>query len=192
VLSLFERFTTDLRSVIVGAKHHAVAAARDQITLWDLAAALAVPRGNTADLWTVAGNHAPTPDAAAPPSEPDSEPDFDVAAREALEESLRVALRQHAPHVGTEHLLAALVGGGAPDVVAWLAERGATASSVDDLLARLGTGPGVEVLTTEPTPAEDRRWQRAAGRPRQKFPFTTVIVLVLAVAVLFVLCVWGP
>ncbi|GAB3851759.1 hypothetical protein ACFPIJ_53460 [Dactylosporangium cerinum] len=191
---MFERFTTDLRSVIVGAKQHAAAAAHGQVTLSDLAAALAVPRGNTADLWTVTSfpvSDAPDP-ASGPSSEPSSESDFDAGVREVLEESLRVALRQRAPHVGTEHLLAALVSSGAPDVAAWLDERGATASAADDLLARLAGGPGVEVLTAKPTPAEERRWQRATGARRSTSPFLTAIIVVVVIAVLFVLCVWGP
>lgn len=176
--------TTDARSVMVGTRHHAAAAKRDQMTPRDLAAALVVPTGNTAQLWD-----AP---AAEPPS-PARGPDlrFDGAARAVLERSAQVAAEQRAEHVGTEHVLAALVRTGPPDVVTWLAERGGTGETVDALLARLDGGLGVERLPDGPAPADQRAWDRAVAR-RGRFPYVTVIVSVLVAVALFVLCVWGP
>jgi hypothetical protein len=96
--------------------------------------------------------------------------------------------------VGTEHLLAALVRTGPADVVAWLADRGATAEAVDALLARLDGGPGVERLAAEPTPAQQRAWRRMTAKARdgQRFPLVTTLVVIAIAAALFVLCVWGP
>ncbi|MEV4508167.1 hypothetical protein AB0K00_04325 [Dactylosporangium sp. NPDC049525] len=174
--------TTDARSVILGTRHQAAAAKRGQMTASDLAAALAVPTGNTAALWT-----APTAEPPSPGSAPHLR--FDRTVRTVLDQAARVALAQRAEHIGTEHVLAALVRTGPPDVVAWLAERGADAGAVDDLLTRLGADPGVERLPAEPSPEEQRSWERARAAG---FPYVTVAVSIVIAVALFVLCVWGP
>jgi ATP-dependent Clp protease ATP-binding subunit ClpA len=206
---VFERMTTDARAVIARLPRLALAADRRQISLWDLAAALSAPSGNTAALW-----HAP---AAEPPpaAEPQPAADcrtagavpnasvsgaapglrFDREARAVLKQALLVALQERAQHIGTEHLLAALVRTGPPDVVAWLAARNATAETVDALLARLRGEPGVERLPAKLSRADRWNWRRATawvhgGQPIPH-PLVTVAV-VLIVIVVFVLCVWGP
>jgi hypothetical protein len=227
---VFDRATTDLRSVLVRGKRHAAAAGRD-VGVRDLAAAVTVPTGNTAELWDGPDARPPTgtaalwgePDAQAPAGDPDAQPPtgtdgtttdaaalsgepggqaptgtdgpdrkFDRGARKVVEQTLQIAVRHRAPHIGTEHLVAALVHHGPPEVVAELAERGATAEAVDDLLARLDGGPGVEHLEAEPTPAEERKWRRFTGQQRKGFPYGTVLVVIAVAVALFVLCVWGP
>ncbi|WP_327010838.1 hypothetical protein OHA72_28390 [Dactylosporangium sp. NBC_01737] len=174
--------TTDARSVILATRHQAAAAKRDRMTPSDLAAALAVPTGNTAGVWA-----APAAEPAAAVSAPRLR--FDGALRRVLKQAAQAARAARAQQIGTEHLLAALVRTGPPGVVTWLAERGATTEAVDELLARLGTGRGVERLPDEPSPEDQRGWERAMTGG---FPYVTVIVSVVVAVVLFVLCVWGP
>ncbi|WP_123827011.1 Clp protease N-terminal domain-containing protein [Micromonospora globispora] len=200
--------TTDARAVIARIPRLALAADRREMTLWDLAAALPAPSGNTAAFW-----HAPTaePPPAAEPPAADSRTAgtvppaggsgaapglrFDREVRAVLEQALLVALQERVEHIGTEHLLAALLRTGPPDVVAWLAAHSATAEAVDALLARLRGGPGVERLPAKPSRADRRNWRRATARvrggQRTPHPLATVAV-VLTVMVVFVLCVWGP
>jgi hypothetical protein len=205
---VFERMTTDARSVI--ARIPRVAANRRRMTLRDLAAALSVPTGNTAALW-----HAPATDpqvadsgnvdvvtadvgtAAAPPTSAIAASNlrFDGEAKRVLEEALYIALQEWAYHIGTEHLLAALVRTGPPDVVATLAARGATVEAVDALLVRLHGGLGVERVPAAPSRAGRRTWRRRTAQVHgyQRIPRPLAIVaMVLAAAVVFVLCVWGP
>ncbi|MFG2045070.1 hypothetical protein [Dactylosporangium sp. NPDC048998] len=120
---------------------------------------------------------------------------FDRDTRVMLEQARLVALRERAEHIGTEHLLAALVRTGPPDVVTWLADRGATAEAVDALLARLRGGPGVERLPAELSRADRWNWRRAAARVHgdRRIPrLLTTGALLLAAVVVFVFCVWGP
>jgi hypothetical protein len=182
---VYERVTTDVRSALIDVPGRAVAAGRDRITVMDLAAALAVPRGNTAALWS-------TPSAPVDPSA--ATPRLDRQARTVLSTAGSIALARRAGHVGTEHVLAALVRTGPPDVVAWLADRGATAEAVEALLAELDGRLGAEQLAGEPTPDEQRRWRQLTGDgPTAKLsPAVTAVIVVAVVAVLFVLCVWGP
>ena len=205
---VFERMTTDARAVIARIPRLALAADRRQMTLWDLAAALPAPSGNTATLW-----HAPTaePPPAAEPPAADSRTAgtvppasvsgaaqglrFDREARAVLEQALLVALQERAEHIGTEHILAALLRTGPPDVVAWLAARSATAEAVDALLARLRGGPGVERLPAKPSRADRRNWRRATARVHGGHPIphpVATVAVVLTVMVVFLLCVWGP
>jgi len=201
---VFARFTTDARAAIGRIPRLTLAANRRQMTPADLAAALAAaPSGNTTGLWHAPDAqhlHAAHPAAvgAGPPaSVGGTNPDlrFDPQARAVLEQSLHVALRERAGHIGTEHLLAALVRTGPPDVVAWLAGRGATAEAVDALLVRLHGGPGVERLPAKPSVLDRRFWRwataREHGRRRMPHPLAAVAVL-LTIAAVFVLCVWGP
>ncbi|MGW9198662.1 Clp protease N-terminal domain-containing protein [Micromonospora chersina] len=205
---MFERMTTDARAVIARIPRLALAADRREMTLRDLAAALPAPSGNTAALW-----HAPIaePPPAAEPSAPECRTAgtvppasvsgaapglrFDREARKVLEQAVLVALQERAEHIGTEHLLAALLRSGPPDVVAWFAARGATAEAVDALLAQLHGGPGVERLSAEPSRTDRRRWRRATARvhggQRIPHPLPTVAVVVTIMVVLAV-CVWGP
>ncbi|MEU7871809.1 Clp protease N-terminal domain-containing protein [Dactylosporangium sp. NPDC049140] len=150
---MFERFTAEARQVVALVPHYAVAAGRSEMTPADLAAALAArPVGNTAGIWT-----SPRPEPTStrggrrPPEAPHR---FDAAARAVLTQSLYVAMAEAAAHIGTEHLLAALVRSGPPDVVAGLGARGATAGAVDALLARLAGGPGTEGPPEEPRAVE--------------------------------------
>jgi hypothetical protein len=206
---VFERMTTDARSVI--ARIPRVAANRRRMTLRDLAAALSVPTGNTAALW-----HAPAAEpsvadsgnvdvvtadvgtaAAVPSTGATTAPNlrFDGEARSVLEEALVIALQEWAYHIGTEHLLAAVVRTGPPDVVAKLAARGATVEAVDALLVRLHGGLGVERLPAAPSRAGRRTWRRRTAQVHgyQRIPRPLAIVaVILAAAVVFVLCVWGP
>jgi hypothetical protein len=121
---------------------------------------------------------------------------FDREARAALKQALLVALQERAQHIGTEHLLAALVRTGPPDVVAWLAARNATAEAVDAVLARLRGGPGVERLPAKPSRADRWNWRPATawvhGRQRIPHPLATVAVVLTVMMVVFVLCIWGP
>jgi ATP-dependent Clp protease ATP-binding subunit ClpA len=152
------------------------------MTLWDLATALSAPSGNTAALW-----HAPaaepspaadsrTADAVPPASVSGAAPGlrFDREVRATLEQALLVALQERAQHIGTEHLLAALVRTGPTDVVAWLAARNVTAEAVDALLAGLRGGPGVEQLQAKLSRADRwncrRRGCTAASGYRTRLP----------------------
>jgi len=201
--------STDARSVI--ARIPRLAANRRRMTLRDLAAALSVPTGNTASLW-----HAPATEpraddsgnvdvvtadvvtaATAPPTNATAASNlrFDGEGRRVLEEALNIALQEWAYHIGTEHLLAALVRTGPPDVVATLAARGATVEAVDALLVRLHGGLGVERVPAVPSRAGRRTWRRRTAQVHgyQRIPRPLAIVaVVLAAAVVFVLCVWGP
>ncbi|MEV6930769.1 hypothetical protein AB0M46_40640 [Dactylosporangium sp. NPDC051485] len=193
--------TTDTQAVIARIPRFALAADRRQMTLWDLAEALSAPLGNIAEIWDPPvvdpspATGPPTTDSgtvgAAPPASVSGAPPylrFDRETRAMLEQALRVALRERAEHIGTEHLLAALVRTGPPEVVTWLAARGATAEAVDALLARLHGGPGVERVPAEWSRADRRNRLLAAAIPR----LLVTVVVVLAVMVMFVLCVWGP
>jgi hypothetical protein len=216
--------TIDARAVIARVAHLAVNADRRHMTLEDLAGALSVPSGNTAELWPAQPAEPPPtaeptaiepvePPAAEPlPSEPPATnadikppasvsgpppPDltFDPATRALLKEAFLVARHERAEHIGTEHLLAALVRTGPPDVVARLAARGATVEAVDALLARLGGRPGLEHPPAL-SRADRQDWRRATARrlvDRQTTRVAaTVVVLTAVVVVVFVLCVWGP
>ncbi|WP_330186333.1 Clp protease N-terminal domain-containing protein [Dactylosporangium sp. AC04546] len=157
---MFERVTAEARQVLALVPRYAVAAGRSEITPADLAAALAArPIGNTAGVWTTPPSSEPAEPTNVPSggTAPNKPPRFNRAARAALERSLRVALDEAARHVGTEHLLAALVRGGPPDVAAGLGALGATADAVDALLARLAGKPGAE------GPPEDPRAANGAG-----------------------------
>ena len=206
--------TTDARSVI--ARIPRPAANRRRMTLRDLAAALSVPTGNTAALWHAPATEPPAADsgnvdvvtadvvtadvgtaATAPPTSATTAPNlrFDGEARGVLEEALGIALQEWAYHIGTEHLLAALVRTGPPDVVATLAARGATVDAVDALLVRLHGGLGVERVPAAPSRAGRRTWRRRTAQVHgyQRIPRPLAIVaIVLAAAVVFVLCIWGP
>ncbi|MEV6926941.1 Clp protease N-terminal domain-containing protein [Dactylosporangium sp. NPDC051485] len=150
---MFERLTAETRQMLALVPHYAVAAGRSEMTPADLAAALAArPVGNTAGIWTSPQPPEPAEPAGAqggrlPPKAPHR---FDKAARAVLTQSLHVAVAEAAAHIGTEHLLAALVRSGPPDVVAGLGARGATAETVDALLARLAGGLGTEGPPEEP------------------------------------------
>ncbi|GAA4262748.1 Clp protease N-terminal domain-containing protein [Dactylosporangium darangshiense] len=154
---MFERFTAEARQVVALVPYYAVAAGRSEMTPADLAAALAArPVGNTAGIWT-----SPQPPEPAEPTStqggrvlPKAPHRFDEVARAVLTQSLRVAVAEAAAHIGTEHLLAALVRSGPPDVVAGLGARGATAETVDALLARLAGGLGTEGPPEEPRAVE--------------------------------------
>ncbi|GHJ54596.1 hypothetical protein Nm8I071_39030 [Nonomuraea sp. TT08I-71] len=206
---MFERMTTDARAVIARIPRLALAADRREMTLRDLAAALPAPSGNTAVLW-----HAPIaePPPAAEPSatecrtagivSPESVSGaapglrFDREAREVLEQAVLVALQERAEHIGTEHLLAALLRTGPPDVVAWFATRSATAEAVEALLVRLHGDPGVERLPAKPSRADRRRWRRATARvhggQRLPHPLSTVVAVVVTVMVVLAVCIYGP
>jgi ATP-dependent Clp protease ATP-binding subunit ClpA len=168
---VFERTTIEIRDVLQQLPGLARAGGRARVTLEDTAAAVQDAPGNTAPLWN------------GPPAEKTLVPEgqdvpFDDASRALLEETAALAQREGAEHIGTEHLLAALVRTGPQDIVARLAERGATAESVGDLLAGLHGGIGIE---------------RPAQKPKRSVPRPVAIaLLVLLVAALFVLCVWGP
>jgi ATP-dependent Clp protease ATP-binding subunit ClpA len=154
---MIERLTTEARAVLQRA-------GGERTTPAALAAALCGAPGNTASLWT------PTP----PPSS--SEFAAGTESRDLLEEAMAISVQENATHVGTEHLLAALVRTGPDEVVAWLAERGATRESSDAVLAALHGTPGTE---------------RRANRRKVPLP-VTIAGTVLLVAIVFVLCVWGP
>jgi hypothetical protein len=206
---VFERMTIDARSVI--ARIPRTAADRRRMTLRDLAAALSVPTGNTAGLWHAPATEPSVADsgnvdvvtadvvtsAAAVPTSATGGPSlrFDGEGRRVLEEALVIALQEWAYHIGTEHLLAAMVRTGPPDVVATLAARGATVEAVDALLVRLHGGLGVERVPAAPSRAGRRTWRRRTAQVHgyQRIPRPLAIVaVVLAAAMVFVLCVWGP
>src|SRR5262245_44473834 len=99
----------------------------------DLAAALvARPVGNTAGIWTSPQLAEPAEPAGAQGGRllAKAPHRFDAVARAVLTQSLHVAVAEAAAHIGTEHLLAALVRSGPSDVVAGLGARGATAETV--------------------------------------------------------------
>ncbi|HEX5994835.1 MAG TPA: hypothetical protein VFY84_06805 [Jiangellales bacterium] len=202
--------TTDVRAVIGRIPQLASAADGHRLTVWHLAAALSVPSGNTAVLW-----RAPTAEPSAEPDGGDARttgsvtaatappasvggaaphPRFDPQARAVLEGALLVALQERADHIGTEHLLAALVRTGPADVVAWLAARNATAETVDALLSGLRGGLGVERLPAPMSRADRFIWWRATARVHGgpwRWRLLGAVVVVLTVT-LVVLCVWGP
>ena len=153
---MFERLTAEARQVMTLVPHCAAAAGRSEMTAADLAAALAAhPVGNTAGVWT-----SPQPAGDTQPASPGRRPSattpdrFDEVARAVLTQSAQVAVAESAGHIGTEHLLAALVRSGPPDVVATLGARGATAETVAALLSRLAGGPGTEGPPEEPRAVE--------------------------------------
>jgi len=202
--------TTDVRAVIARIPQLAPAADRRKLTVWHLAAALSVPSGNTAALWRApaepstkpnGGDTRPTGSVAAATVPSDSvagappRPRFDPPARAVLEQSLLVALQERAEHIGTEHLLAALVRTGPADVVGWLAARNATAETVDALLSGLRGGLGVERLPAALSRADRLIWRRATARAhggQWRSRLLATVAVVVTVTVVFVLCVWGP
>ncbi|MEU0554339.1 hypothetical protein [Dactylosporangium sp. NPDC006015] len=185
---MIERTTTEARAALQRMALLAASEGRREMTPQDLAAALAGSPGNTVGLW--------------PPAQADAGASaatgvaFDRAAKLVMEQAFHVAAQERAGHVGTEHLLAALVRTGPPEVVAWLDARGATTDAVDALLAGLAGGPGVERLTAEPSRADERRWRRATAHARgetRMLPALIVPVLLLTTAiVVFACCLWGP
>src|SRR5262249_26465945 len=98
-------------------------------------------------------------------------------------------------HVGTEHLLAALIRHGHPEVVTLLAERGGTAEAADALLTGLAGGPGVEA-PPEPLPGtllDALPGTRRAGvRPVSRRLAFAALVCLLVGTVILVVCVLGP
>jgi ATP-dependent Clp protease ATP-binding subunit ClpA len=193
---VFERVTTDVRAVMVRTHRLAVAAHRQRMALGDLAEALSTPSGNTAEIWQTPAVDAPTAvDDGHTGGVTDAPMSFDRETSTMLEQAALVAQRERAEHIGTEHLLAALVRTGPADIVSSLAARGATAEAVDALLARLDGGLGVERLPVALAVADRRRWQRAKAWVRGDQPtrrMLTTVMFVLIVVVVFVLCVWGP
>jgi hypothetical protein len=197
---VFERMTTDALSVIADIPRHAWAADRREMTLWDLAAALAVPSGNTAAIWPATAPGTPASGSGiagtvSPPRVRGPYLRFDREVQAVLEQALGVALQQRAEHLGTEHLLAALVRTGPAEVVAWRGTRGATAEAVGALLARLNGGPGVEQLAAGLSRTDRRRWRWATARVHgdwQAPGLLATVAVVLAVIVVLALCIWGP
>ncbi|GAA3287828.1 hypothetical protein Dvina_15355 [Dactylosporangium vinaceum] len=155
---MLDRLTTEARAAVTRAAGPTPQA---------LAEALATYRtGNTATIWTT-----PLP---AAPAHPPSAPELDADASAVLDRARAL----NPDHVGTEHLLAALVRSDHPDVVAWLAAQGATADAVDRLLADLDGGLGVESPPAKGSFSLSPAW--------------TVAITIAVVIVLFVLCIWGP
>ena len=153
---MIERLTIEARAVLQRA-------GGERTTPAALAAALCGAPGNTASVWTQ-------------PPPPSSESAAGTASQDLLEEAMAISVQENATHVGTEHLLAALVRTAPDEVVAWLAERGATRESSDAVLAALHGTPGTE---------------RRADHRKVPLP-VTIVGTVLLVAIVFVLCVWGP
>nr|BFE61260.1 hypothetical protein GCM10020063_057860 [Dactylosporangium thailandense] len=187
---MFSRFTTDARAVIARLPSFATADARTTISPMDLAQALHAHRaGNAAAIWTD-----PWPAADLPPSP--TETPFDPATKAVLEQSLRVALESGAEHIGTEHLLAALVR--TSSAADWLAERGATREAVDELLTRLAGGTHLEKPAETPSAKDRREWKAAranltGGKQPGLSPAYTIAIAVVALAVVLALCIWsGP
>jgi len=112
----FSRFDDEARQVIVGAQEIARSAGNDQIGLGHLVLALVADDGGTAaragvgqglDVDTVRRTAAATQPAPAA-SVPEMVP-FDGRAREALEQTFRVAMRLGAETVGAAHVLLAVL-----------------------------------------------------------------------------------
>ncbi|MEU7870813.1 Clp protease N-terminal domain-containing protein [Dactylosporangium sp. NPDC049140] len=189
---MFAHFTTDARAVLTQVPGFAHAASRPSMEPIDLAQALHAHRnGNAAEIWT-----SPWPATDLPASPPQMS--FDKPTKVALEQSLHIALAAGAEHIGTEHLLAALVRTGPADVKEWLSERGATPEAVDALLTRLAGGLHQERPAETPTAKDRREWKRAKARqegqkPPGLPPAYTIALVVLGVLVVLALCVWsGP
>lgn len=174
---MYERFTLEALDTTPVAVSFALAGGRHETSPADLAAAL-VSRdtGNATLLWT----QGPPP----PATTDDSPVRLGESTKAILAEAHAIAGHEGAGHIGTEHLVAALVRTGPPDAVAFLAERGATPEAVDALLATLAGGIGAE-----------RQVASSAGRRRPKERIQLVLTVAITLAVLagvFVLCIWGP
>jgi hypothetical protein len=172
-VTVYERFTIEALDTTPVAVSFALAAGRHETSPADLAAAL-VSRGagNATLLWT------PGPP---PPAVTDDSPvRIGEATKAILAEAHAIARYEGADHVGTEHLAAALVRTGPPDAVALLAERGATAKTVDALLATLGGGIG----------AEHRPISAARPGSKHRRPFVlTLAVMLLVLGVPLIFCI---
>ncbi|WP_432993017.1 hypothetical protein [Dactylosporangium sp. CA-233914] len=187
---MFSHFTAEALQALQLLPGLAEAAGHPRVSPADLAAALATHRsGNTAALWS--GDPPP------PPKPATGSVPLDKATKAVLERSFRIAAAERAEHIGTEHLLAALVRTAPADTVAWLAERGATAEAVDARLAELAGGPGAEQVATPPSARERRRWKAAAAEARGERaglpPLYGILLMVAVVLIVLALCVWsGP
>jgi hypothetical protein len=129
VTSMFERFTDKARRVLVLAQEHAKATDAMEITSVHMLLALTdTSTGTASRVLSEAGVDAgaildefPAKDGG---GHPDSFP-FSKVVKKMLEVSLREALQLGHNHIGTEHMLLALLRAGGP-VGEWLVERGVT------------------------------------------------------------------
>ncbi|WP_433060706.1 Clp protease N-terminal domain-containing protein [Dactylosporangium sp. CS-033363] len=189
---MFSRITTEARAAIALLPTFAHAAKRTSVTPQDLAAALHSQRaGNTAALWT-------DPHPGPPPSSSLTPSDFDQPLKQVLEQAGRIAMTANAEHIGTEHLLAALLRTDpSSPVVAWLSERGATSEAMDALLTRLAGGLGSESLAEKPSFMERRKWNAARAHSQGKHSglstTMTIALTVILIVIVLALCIWsGP
>ncbi|WP_433219409.1 Clp protease N-terminal domain-containing protein [Dactylosporangium sp. CS-047395] len=189
---MFSRITTEARAAIALLPTFAHAAAHPSVTPQDLAAALhSLRAGNTAALWT-------DPHPGPPPASAQSPADFDQPLKQVLEQAGRIAMTANAEHIGTEHLLAALLRTDpSSPVVDWLASRGVTSEAVDALLTRLAGGLGSESLAEKPSFMERRKWNAARAYSQGKrsglSTTMTIVLTVILVVVVLGLCIWsGP
>jgi ATP-dependent Clp protease ATP-binding subunit ClpA len=189
---VFSRITTEARAAIALLPTFAHAAKRSSVTPQDLAAALHSQRaGNTAALWT-------DPHPGPPPTTSQSPSDFDQPLKQVLEQAARIAVTANAEHIGTEHLLAALLRTDpASPVVPWLTDRGATPEAVDTLLTRLAGALGSESLAEQPSFMDRRKWNAARAYSQGKrsglSTTMTIALTVILVVIVLALCIWsGP
>ncbi|MFB9446586.1 hypothetical protein Dvina_27925 [Dactylosporangium vinaceum] len=102
-----------------------------------------------------------------------------------------MSLAEKAPHIGTEHLLAALVRRGPKDVVTDLSTWGATPEAVNVLLARLAGGRGVE-MPPEGGPAAVNLARRSRLRSARGRALVVLAVILLPLLLVVGVCVLGP
>lgn len=148
----FERFTPRARAVVVAAQESARAAGNDRITPAHLLLGLlSESHGLAVMLLTGVGTDtAALGDAAAAalPAPADTQPaliPFDAGARKALELTLRHALRLGHDHVGTEHVLLALLEAEDGDGVL-------SAAGVDGARVEQALGEALAAMTDPGTP----------------------------------------
>ncbi|MEU4476751.1 Clp protease N-terminal domain-containing protein [Micromonospora sp. NPDC023966] len=89
-----------------------------------------------------------------------SEVRFDNHARRVLAAAIRLAARGGAGHVGTEHLLAALLAHGPTAVISAFEEQGVTAETVARYVTNLNGVAGAERLMAAPGWGARRAWRR--------------------------------
>jgi ATP-dependent Clp protease ATP-binding subunit ClpA len=172
VPSAFDYWTNDARELVTRASVTATDAGR-LVSPADLAAGLLtygqgnVARWrNTVSIDTNGILIALDTAAAAGPPRPSVR--FDQATRQVLAAAVCDAGRAGANHVGTEHLLAALLTHGPTGVVELFAEQGITAQDVARYVGLMRGDLGVERLPGKPAWRSRRAWRRLGGpAPRQ-------------------------
>ncbi|WP_091307582.1 Clp protease N-terminal domain-containing protein [Micromonospora chersina] len=122
-------------------------------------------------------------------STPSSEVRFGKDTKQVLAAAIRLAAGGGAEHVGTEHLLVALLAHGPTAVVSAFEEQGVTAGAMARYVAGLHGAAGAERLMVAPGWRARRAWKRLErhSSPRKSWrPALFAASVVVALAVMFV------